>query len=82
MSKNRRLQIPVSLEDESLFKSAAQVYNIPAAEWARRVLKKAAIRDLSSEVILDPISAVAAISQLNAPVDSVSVMKSQSFKGK
>ena len=82
MSMSKRLQIPISSTEERTFQSAAKIYNISTAEWARRILRKAAERDLSSDIKMTPIEAVEMIAQLNAPVDSVKAMKRQSIKGR
>lgn len=82
MSMIKRLQIPLSGEEDKLFKAAAKVYQISAAEWARRVLRKAAERDLSSDVVMDPLKAVEQIAAMKAPVASIRKMKEQSIKGR
>lgn len=82
MSMIKRLQVPVTEIEDELFKKAARIYSISAAEWARRVLRKAAERDISADVVMDPLEAVRAIGKLNASVDSVSTMKEQSVRGR
>lgn len=82
MSMKKRLQVPITSGEEKLFKSAAQVYSIPAAEWARRVLRKAAERDLATDLVLDPLEAVKRLGELNAPVADVSQMSEESLKGR
>lgn len=79
MSKSRRLQIPITKEEELLVKRAAKVYQISAAEWARRILKRAAERDLAATVVLDPLEAVERLAALDAPVSDVATMKRQSL---
>lgn len=82
MSMKKRLQVPISPQEEKLFKSAARVYAIPAAEWARRVLRKAAERDLAADTVLDPLEAVKKIAALNAPIDELHKLTEQSLKGR
>jgi len=82
MSTNRRIQVPVSPAEETLMQSAARIFNISTAEWARRILRKAAQRDLSASICMDPIEALEAIKSLQAPVGSVKTMKKQSVKGR
>lgn len=82
MSMKKRLQVPITASEERLFKSAAKVYEIPAAEWARRVLRKAAERDLSADVVLDPLEALEKLSKLNAPVSDLPRMIEESLKGR
>lgn len=79
---SRKFQIPLFESDETLFKKAAKIYNIPAAEWARRVLRKAAERDLATDLVLDPLSAVKKLSSLKAPIHSIAKMKEQGIKGR
>jgi hypothetical protein len=79
---SKRLQIPVSSEDEKLIKSVAKTYKISAAEWARRVLRKAASRDLATTLTLDPQTAVQQLASLNAPVADVQELIEQSIKGR
>jgi len=82
MSMSKRFQIPVSREDEKLIQSAAKIYKISAAEWARRVLRKAAERDLSCDMVMSPLEALQVISKLDAPVADVQTMINQSVKGR
>lgn len=81
MSKTKRFQIPVSPTDEALFKNAARVDRVSAAEWARRILVKAAQESLgtakmSREDALDQIFG------LNAPVSKVDTMIEESIRGR
>lgn len=82
MSKIKRLQVPVSDKEEKLFRAAAKIYKISTAEWARRIMSKAAERDLSTSVVMDPLDAVREISNINAPVGDVETMKKQSIDGR
>ena len=82
MSMNKRLQIPVSPSDEKLFKSAAKVYQISAAEWARRVLRTAAQNDTPSDLKLSPSEALKRLSLLSAPVSDIDQMITESTKGR
>lgn len=78
----RRLQVTMSVDEEKKFRKAAKLYNISAAEWARRILRKAADRDLAADVVVDPLEAVRTLGNLNAPIDTVATMKRQSTKGR
>ena len=82
MSMNKRLQVPMTKEDEKLIKSAAKIYDISASEWARRILRKAAERDTAADLVIDPLEAVNRMSKMSAPIDSVKKMKAQSLKGR
>ena len=80
--KNKKLQIPMSDTEESMVRKAAQIYHVTTAEWARRVLRKAAERDLAAEVVLDPMDAVLMLSKLQAPVSEPEQMKQESLSGR
>ena len=80
MARNDRLQILVTEKEARSIRKAAKIYKLSASEWARRVLCKAAERDLSSSTILDPLDAVKKLSRLNAPVDTVENMKKESIE--
>ncbi len=82
MSMTKRLQIPLTGEEDKLFKSVAKVYEISAAEWARRVLRKAAERDLSTDIIMDPLEAIEKIAAMKGPITTTKKMKEQSIKGR
>ena len=82
MSIKKCLQVPVSNTEDRLFRSAAKIYAISAAEWARRVLRKAAEMDLSTELRLDPLEAVERLSAINAPVGDVDTMIEESLRGR
>ena len=82
MSMKKRLQIPITPSEEKLFKSVAEVYSIPAAEWARRVLRKAAERDLAADLVMNPLEAVKALGKLDAPISDLPKMIEQSLKGR
>ena len=82
MSMKKRLQVPLTLSEDRLFQSAAKIYALSAAEWARRVLRKAAERDLSAEVVLDPLDAVKKLGTLNGPVGEVDIMIDESLHGR
>lgn len=81
MSKTKRFQILVSPIDEALFKNAARLDRVSAAEWARRILVQAAQESLgkakmSREDALDQIFG------LNAPVSKVDTMIEESLSGR
>ena len=82
MSKNRRLQIPVSPEEEALYKKAAKVFEVSTAEWVRRVLRKAAHRDIAVEQQLDPLEAIEKLANLKGPISEIQKMKQESIKGR
>lgn len=82
MAKNRKLQVPVTELEISRYQAAARIYNISAAEWARRILEKAADRDLSSAISLDPITALKKLASINAPVGDIETMREESLKGR
>lgn len=44
MGMIKRLQIPSNDQDEKLFKNAARREKLPTAEWARRILRREALR--------------------------------------
>ena len=82
MILNKRLQIHISAPDKKIVQQAAKLYGISAAEWVRRVVRKAAARDLGASVILDPLDAVKNLSKLNAPVSSLKRMKEETIRGR
>jgi len=82
MTTRKRFQIPVLAEEMKLVKDAAKLYQIPAAEWARRVLTRAAERDLTTAERQTPKQAVAKIGKLNAPIDSLERMIEESLAGR
>ena len=83
MSKTKRIQVPLSEEDEKLIRSIAKLYKISVAEWMRRIALKAAQRDrnLASEK-LTPEEALKAISKFNLPITSVKKMTRESVLGR
>jgi hypothetical protein len=82
MAKDKKLQVPVTEQEISKYQAAARIYNIPTAEWARRILQKAADRDLSSTAFLDPVTALNKLKSLNAPVGDVTTMNEESVEGR
>lgn len=82
MAKTRKLQIPISIEDENTIKSVAKIYNVSAAEWVRNTIIRAAQRDLYDPTLTDSEVVLNKLSKLNAPIGSVKAMKLQSVKGR
>lgn len=83
MTKAKRLQVPISAAVERMIRSAAKVYKISTAEWARRILSKAAARDTATSVVMDPLEAVRAIGALDLPVsDDPKKMTQEAIKGR
>ncbi|MCB0317156.1 MAG: hypothetical protein KDD56_00260 [Bdellovibrionales bacterium] len=81
MSKNKRLQIPISEAEESLLKSAARRAGLPLAAWARSVLREKATQSGSSED-LSPEEILEKMFSLNAPIDSIEKMIEESVAGR
>ncbi len=81
MSMSKRVQIPISDSEEQLLKTAAKRQGLSLAEWARGHLKAKAQESLGAQKI-SPLEAIKVLSELNAPIDSVEVMKEQSLKGR
>ena len=81
MSKNKRLQIPISEAEEGLLKSAARRAGLPFAAWARNVLREKASESGSSED-LSPEQILESLFSLNAPVSSVDKMIEESTGGR
>jgi len=46
MSMSKRFQIPSDEQDQKLFREAAHRAGLPAAEWARRILRAQARKEL------------------------------------
>ena len=46
---SKRFQIPASTKDHRLFQSAARRAGLPAAEWARRLLRREAEREIQGK---------------------------------
>ena len=82
MSRLKRFQIPVDEQENSLFQKAAQRAGLPAAEWARRQLKKDAQHLLSMVPLMTAQEALKKIFALNAPVGTVDEMIEESTNGK
>jgi len=84
MSRTRRIQVPVSPEDEKAIKAAARLYKISTAEWMRRIAIKAAQSDLAGGAVphMTPSEALEALCKMDLPVDSVKKMKEQGIKGR
>jgi replication initiation and membrane attachment protein DnaB len=83
MSKTKRIQVPLSAEDEKLIRSVAKLYKISAAEWLRRVALKAVERDRSlATARLEPEEALAALSNMNLPISSLKKMTKESILGR
>jgi hypothetical protein len=49
MSMSKRFQIPASPKDRILFQSAARRAGLSAAEWARRLLRREAEREIQGK---------------------------------
>ena len=75
------MQIPITLSEERLLKSAAKAKGLPLAEWARSLLRAKAKEELGPQR-KSPRDALETLFAINAPVDSVEVMIEESFKGR
>lgn len=83
MSKTKRIQVPLSAEDEKLIRSVAKLYKISAAEWLRRIALKAVERDRNlASARLEPEEALEALSKMNLPVSSLKKMTKDSIFGR
>lgn len=83
MSKIKRIQVPLSEEDDRLIREIAKLYKISVAEWMRRIALKAVERDrnLVSKK-LDPEDALEAIRKMNLPISSLEKMTNESVLGR
>ena len=81
MSMTKRLQIPVSEQECSVFQAAARRSHLPLAEWARRQLREKADEVLGGAT-LSPREALALLKTLNAPVGPVETMIEESVAGR
>jgi hypothetical protein len=83
MSKIKRIQVPLSIEDDKLIRSIAKLYKISAAEWLRRIALKAAERDRNlAQAKLEPEAALVALGKMNLPVSSLKKMTKESILGR
>lgn len=53
MSMSKRFQIPSDDQDQRLYREAAKKQGVPAAEWARRILREQARKELSETTFGD-----------------------------
>jgi len=82
MSMTKRLQIPVSEQECSLFQAAARRSRLPLAEWARPQLREKADEALGGGAALGPREALEVLKSLNAPVGPVETMVEESVAGR
>jgi len=81
MSMSKRIQIPISESEARLYQIAAKKTGLSLAEWARQLMKAKATETMGPSK-KSPEAALKALFEINAPVDDVEVMISQSFKGR
>jgi hypothetical protein len=83
MSKTKRIQVPLSEEDDKLIREVAKLYKISVAEWMRRIALKEAERDRNLiGKKLKPEEALEAIARMNLPVGPVRKMSRESLLGR
>jgi len=78
---NKRIQIPVEAAEADILRRAARRAGLPLAEWARRLLRAGAARELGA-VEPTPREALAALRALEAPVADVETMIAESTRGR
>lgn len=71
MSMSKRFQIPSNDEDQKLYREAAKRAKLSAAEWARRILRAQAQKDLKKETFADLLDELATLgpSEIELPTD-------------
>jgi len=77
----KRIQIPVSEEEQQLWKNSARKSGLTLAEWARRSLRERAAQELRANANATR-SALKSLFELEAPVDEVQTMIEESVKGR
>jgi len=78
---NKRIQIPVEESEADLYRRAARRAGLPVAEWARRLLRAGAERELGAGAAT-PQEALEAMFALDAPVADVETMIEESLRGR
>ena len=81
MSMNKRLQIPVDEAEAALFRRAARRAGVSLAEWARRLLRAGARRELGARK-KTPEEALRDMFALELPVADVETMIEESYRGR
>ena len=77
----KRIQIPVEAAEADLYRRAARRAGLPMAEWARRLLRTGAERELGPGA-RSPSEALSAMFALEAPVADVETMVDESLRGR
>lgn len=81
MSMNKRIQVPVEEAEADQFRRAARRAGLPLAEWARRLLRAGAERELGAGA-RTPREALEAMFALDAPVADIETMIEESLRGR
>lgn len=81
MSMSKRIQIPVEEAEADLLRRAARRAGLPLAEWARRLLRAGAERELGPGT-RTPREALEAMFALEASVADVETMIEESLRGR
>ncbi len=77
----KRIQIPVEEAEADLLRRAARRAGLPLAEWARRLLRAGAARELGPGA-RTPREALETMFALDAPVADVETMIEESTRGR
>ncbi|MBT3224471.1 MAG: antitoxin [Proteobacteria bacterium] len=81
MTMTKRIQIPIDEPELALVKAAATRAGLAVAEWARRILREEARREIGG-VDLCPKRALGLLFEADAPISDLETMLEESVEGR